>query len=115
MDIFSEFLLNIINCGITNATFDEGMKRADIMPIFKKDESFSKENYRPVSCLPAGSKVFERILHKQISTYIDFYLSPYLCGYRKGYCAQYAIITMLEKWKTALDEKGMGCYPYGSL
>ena len=65
MDICSELLFNIIHFGITNATFDEGMKLADITPIFKKDESFSKENYRPVSCLPAGSKVFERILHKQ--------------------------------------------------
>ena len=108
MDICSEFLLNIINFGISNATFDERMKLADIMPIFKKDESFSKENYCPVSCLPAGSKVFERILHKQISAYIEFYLSPHLCGYRKGYCAQYAIITMLEKRKTALNEKGYG-------
>ena len=102
MDICSEFLLNIINFGITNATFDERMKLADITPIFKKDESFSKENDRPVSCLPAGSKVFERILHKQISAYIEFYLSSYLCGYRKGYCAQYAIITILVKCKTAL-------------
>ena len=81
MDICSDFLLNIINCGITYATIDEGMKLADITPIFKKDESFSKENYRPVSCLPAGSKVFEKILHKQISAYIEFYLSPYLCNY----------------------------------
>ena len=54
MDICSEFLLNIINFGITNTTFDEGMRLADITPIFKKDESFSKENYCPVSCLPAG-------------------------------------------------------------
>ena len=106
MDLCSEFLLNIINFEITKATFDEGMKLADITHIFKKDESFSNENYRPVSCLPAGCKVFERILHKQISICIEFYLSPYLCGYRKGCCAQYAIITMLEKWTTALDEKG---------
>ena len=108
MDICSEFLLNIINFGITNATFDEGMKLADITPIFKKDESFNKDHYRPVSFLPAESKVFERILHKQISPYIAFYLSPHLCGYRKWYRAQYAIITMLEKWKIALDEKGYG-------
>ena len=106
--ICSEFLLNIINFGISNSAVDEGMKLADITPIFKKDESFCKENYRPISCLPAGSKVFERILHKQISSYIELYLSPYLCGYRKGYCAQYAIITLLEKWKTALDRKGYG-------
>ena len=54
----------------------------------------------------AGSPPDLRCLHQQISSYIEIYLSPYLCGYRKGYCAQYAIITRLEKWKTALDEKG---------
>ena len=40
------------NAIVTNATFDEEMKLADITPIFKKDESFSKENYRPISFLP---------------------------------------------------------------
>ena len=33
--ICRDFLLNIINFGITNATVDEGMKVADITPIFK--------------------------------------------------------------------------------
>ena len=79
-----------------------------ILCLYSKKTNLNKENYRPVNCLPAGSKVFERILHKQISSYIEFYWSPYLCGYRKGYCAQYAIITLLENWKTALDEKGYG-------
>ena len=40
--------------------------------------------------------------------YIETYLSPSICGYRKGYCAQYAIITLLEKWRIALDNKGYG-------
>ena len=35
-------------------------------------------------------------------------MSPFICGYRKGYCAQYAIITLLEKWRIALDNKGYG-------
>ena len=46
--------------------------------------------------------------NKQIASHIDKYLSPYLCGYRKGYCAQYAIITLLEKWRITLDNKGYG-------
>ena len=84
------------------------MKFADITPIFKTDESIHKENYRPISCLSAGSKIFERILQKQIATYIETYLSPFIFGYRKGNCAQYAIITLLEKWRIALDNKGYG-------
>ena len=31
------------------------------------------------------------------------YLSSLLCGFRKGYNAQHALIRMLEKWKTSLD------------
>ena len=34
------------------------------------------------------------------------FLSPYLCGYRKGYNAQSALITLIEKWKSILDNKG---------
>ena len=108
VDISSENLLNIINIGILNSKFDDGMKSADITPIFKRDEPIYKENYRPISCLSAGSKKFERILHRQIASYIDTYLSPYLCGYRKGYSAQYAVMTLLEKWRISLDNHGYG-------
>ena len=84
IDMCSKFLLNTVNFGITNSTFDNGMKYADIALIFKTDESIRKENYRPISCLSAGSKNFEKILQKQIATYIETYLGPFICGYRKG-------------------------------
>ena len=32
-------------------------------------------------------------------------LSPYLCGFRKGNSTQYCLITMLEKFKKALDNR----------
>ena len=34
------------------------------------------------------------------------FLSPFLCGYRKGYSAQHALLSMLEKWKISLDKGG---------
>ena len=82
------------------------MKSAIITPIFKRDKPIYKENYRPISCLPAGSKILERILHKQIASHVKTYLSPY--GYRKGYCAKYTIMTLLEKWRLSLDNKAYG-------
>ena len=83
IEVCSEYLMNIINFGITTSSFDDGMKLADITPIFKRDETILKENYRPISCLPAGSKIFERILQKQMNSYIETILSLLcsICSY----------------------------------
>ena len=45
-------------------------------------------------------------MQKQISEYIEKHLSPHLCGYRKGYSTQTAPISMLEKQKLCIDNKG---------
>ena len=82
---------------------------ADITPAYKKDDAADKGNYRPVSILPAVSKIFERNMYNQIYNYMNLHLSPYLCGFRKGYSAEYCLITMLERWKKALDKKHMAC------
>ena len=64
------------------------------------------KTYRPVSVLPVLSKVFERIMHKQISEYINQFLSSYLCGYRQGFSTQQALASLIEKWKAILDKNG---------
>ena len=56
--------------------------------------------------LPIVSKIFERLLQKQTMSYIDQYLSNFLCGYWQGYSTQTALISMLEKWRNILDNKG---------
>ena len=45
-------------------------------------------------------------MQKQILEYIDKHLSPQLCGCGKGYSTQTALISMLEKWKLFIDNKG---------
>ena len=56
----SELTILINNC-LKKGVFPDDLKLADITPIFKKEDSLNKENYRPVSILPHLSKVFERI------------------------------------------------------
>ena len=108
VDIIVKPLMQIWNIEIvSNKKFPTKLKYADITPIFKRLESILVENYRPVSLLPIVSKIFEKIMEKQIRPYVENFLSPYLCGYRKGYNAQYALTTMIEKWKKSLDNKGM--------
>ena len=75
-------------------------------PVFKKEDASLLKNYRPVSVLPVVSKIYERIIQKEILEYIDKHLSPHLCGYRKGYSTQTALTSMLEKLKLTIDNKG---------
>ena len=77
-DICSSHLRDIFNNSIINRKFPSALKRADISPTHKKDERTNKENYRPVSILPAVSKIFERIMYSQIENYIISHLSEHL-------------------------------------
>ena len=107
INIISEPLMNIWNKEIIeNKIFPTKLKLADITPIFKKLDNISVENYRPVSVLPTVSKIFERIMQKQLTTFIEPHLSTFLCGYRKGFNCQYALLHMLENWKMSLDKNG---------
>ena len=107
IEIIVEPLMKIWNIEIIdNKKFPSKLKCADLTPIFKKLECIFVENYRPISLLPVVSKIFERIMQKQLNTYVNEYLSRYLCGFRKGYNTQYALLSMIEKWKQFLDMKG---------
>ena len=103
-NIYIKEITFILNDYIEKGIFPDDLKLADVSPIFKKEDSFKKENYRPVSTLPHMSKVFEKILYKQIDTFMTTKFSPYLCGFRKNHNAQYLLLKMIETWKKHLDK-----------
>ena len=103
-DIFSDFLFAYYNASVVKTSkFPSILTLADIIPVFKKGDKECKNNYRPVSVLPNMSKIFERIIFRQISNYMESFLSKYQCGFRKGYSTQHCLLFMLEKWKRAVD------------
>ena len=85
--------------------FWNSLKNAIISPVHKKGAKTSKDNYRPVSILSNISKIYERLLFKQISEYFEPILSKFQCGFRKGFSVQHCLLAMLEKWKSAVDNK----------
>ena len=103
--------LFILNVSINNGDFPSFLKLANVIPVFKKDCKNSKDNYRLISILKNISKVYERILFKQIGTFMDNFFSKFQCGFRKGYSTQQCLLGLIEKWKSAVD-KGK---PFGAL
>ena len=107
-EISAEFLNNVWNDEVLkDLKFPSELKLADVVPVFKQEDPTLAKNYRPISLLPTISKIFERVMQNQITTYMNEYLSPYLCGYRKGFSAQTALSFLIEKWKKIID-KGYG-------
>ena len=106
--VTAETLQQLLNQALTTGEFPSNLKNTDVTPVFKKNNLLSKENYRPVSFLPIISKVFEKLMQNQINLHIKSFLLPYLCGYRKGFNSQYALISLIERWRKSLDNKSYG-------
>ena len=90
---------------VSSSMFPESLKLADDTPVYKIRDPTLVSNYRPIRVLPTMSKVFKRLMHHQVSEYIDKHLLPFLCGYRKRFNTQTALLALLEKWKSTLDKK----------
>ena len=65
--------------------FPSRLKNSQVIPLYKKKDSLNKESHRPVSILPTTSKFCERVIHEQLSEYLDDMFNPFLAAFRKGY------------------------------
>ena len=107
-EVTANTLQLLFNNTISNSEFPENLKLVDAAPVFKKRDPLNKTNYRPVNVWPSVSKMFERLMQKQINEHMKEKLSPYLCGYGKGFSTNYALFSLIERWKKILDDKGFG-------
>ena len=107
--IYLPFLTNCINHSFVANKFPDELKLSEVIPLYKKLDPFKKENYIPVSLLPQVSKVFERIIYKQIMSYVTNLFSDYITGFQKSHGSQHCLVKMLENWKSALDKSESVC------
>ena len=98
-------LADLFNTTVEVNQFPTALKYANVSPIYKKDDNTKKENYRPISILPTISKMFERLIFQQVTSYVSRLLSPYLCGFRKGYNAQHALLKLKNNMNICLDKR----------
>ena len=63
-------LLKIINKSFCNGVFPDALKIAKIIPLFKGGDSKDPVNYRPISVLPSFSKIFEKLMHARLTSFL---------------------------------------------
>jgi len=95
----SEPLTFLSNQMFTSATFPTICKQSHLTPIFKKGDNNMPENYRPVSSLHNLSKIFERLLLKRMTHFINLnnLLPDCQYGFRQNFSTKDAVLSLLLK------------------
>ncbi len=95
----------IVNQMLKTGTFPDKLKIARIIPLYKKNDSSLFTNYRPISLLPAISKVFEKVIFLQLYDYFHvnklFYNHQY--GFREGHSTEFAAIEVIDRITQQMD------------
>ena len=89
----------LINKSIKDGSVPALWKVARVTPLYKAEDKLLVENYRPISVLPVLSKVMERVVHTQMSAYLDQsgFLYSHQYGFRRGHSTAQAI-GQLNNW-----------------
>ena len=84
----SEAIAIIINQSIQTGIFPDQLKLAKVKPLYKKGDKCCLNNYRPISLLPILSKIFERVMYKQLYQYFNG--NKLLCEQQYGFRSQHS-------------------------
>ncbi|PFX25310.1 putative RNA-directed DNA polymerase from transposon BS [Stylophora pistillata] len=95
-------LSDLVNTIIT--TVLDNWKRGQITPLHKMGSALDKTNFRPVTVLPAFSKVFEKIIHMQLTEHFKSIFHDYLFAYRRFHSCPTALLALTEDWRAELDK-----------
>ena len=103
----SLILADIINVCFSVGVFPENLKKAIVLPLYKKGERDLLTNYRPISLLPTFSKVFEKCIKSRLTQYFTDrnLLSSVQFGFQNNISTQDAIIYLVEKAYDNLNVK----------
>ena len=107
-DVFSVAIRNLFNSGLSKIAYPKELKAGDITSLFKKEDAFTKKDYRPITVLPSSvSKIYERLVQDQMLPFVQSFLSSLLCGFREGYGKQHALLRFVEACKKTMDNRGV--------
>lgn len=98
-------LTHIVNYILMVRTFPKLWKVANVIPVAKKKYAIEPADFRPISILPALSKVFEKFLANQILNHLRRHklLTDFQSGFRKNHSCATAMVKILEDIRKKFD------------
>ena len=99
-------LSDMYNLSLTTKTYPASWKKANVCPIFKKDNPCKPNNYRPISLLNYEGKIMERCVHKHISEYLEAntIISEFQSGFKPTDSSINQLAYLCNEFAKAIDE-----------
>ena len=104
-------LEKIFNLSISLGVYPSSLKISKVIPIHKKGDSKSINNYRPISILSTINKIYEICLHARLTKYIEDHnlLYKYQFGFRKNHSTEHALIEIVDQIRFSIDKNQLTC------
>ena len=106
-DILSPVICSLVNQSVDQGIFPTTLKLGRIIPLHKGGSKKDFKNFRPISILPTLSKIFEKIMHKRITTFFKkfdlFY--PNQFGFQSNKSTVDAIIKFTDACYDIMNNK----------
>lgn len=99
-----DILAFFINWSFEAGVFPETLKRAEVIPIYKKGDRRNVSAYRPISILKVISKVFEKLLHGRLYDFLEGWLSTKQYGFRKNRSTEDAMLDYSNTIQEAINK-----------
>lgn len=105
----------IFNKCVDEGVFPDLMKYSKIIPLFKTGDKTDPSNFRPISILPALSKIFEKVIFNQLLTHFNDnqLLHNKQFGFTKGRNTTDAGVALIkhifDAWEQKQDAIGIFC------
>ena len=98
-------LLQIVNRSIVSETVPDSWKTAVVIPLHKKGDMNTAENFRPITNVPVISKIVEKVVCSQLDAYLNrnCLYSPEQHGFRHKHSTATALISVTDSLLEAAD------------
>ena len=102
-------LINICNKMLAQGNYPERLKFSLIKPVYKSGDKSSPSNYRPISPVPAFSKIFEKVIYKRLSDHLNnnAILDKHQFGFQSEVSTENASHMLLNEILEAMNSKQM--------
>ena len=110
-NVVTPFLKILFNACMKQGVFPECFKLAQVTPLFKGGEKTNLGSYRPISLLPALSKILEKIILVRMMSFLseNDVIAKEQFGFRPKYTTEYAILDIYEKLINNVDNSLTSC------
>jgi len=101
----------LFNFILASEQFPLQWKTASILPLHEKGSPYDVTNYRPIALLPSLSKVFEKLVHKHLYSYLESnkLLNQRNSGFRKNHSTLTSLLKTTHDIYLAHDQNLSSC------